>query len=48
MFIGLIAHVNARVGLIQELCTKKQYDFCEVVEHKTKYRLKEKEDDENI
>lgn len=48
MFIGLISHVNAKEELIQELCTKKQYDFCEVVEHKTEYRLKEKEDDENI
>ena len=45
MFIGLIAHINAREGLIQELCTKKQYDFCEVVEHKTEYRLKEQDDE---
>ena len=39
MSVGLIAHINAREGLIQELCTKKQYDFCEV--KKTVYKLKE-------
>lgn len=43
MFIGLISHVNARERLIQELCTKKQYDFCEV--NKTVYKLKEQDNE---
>lgn len=26
--------------MVQELCVKQQYDFCEIVEHKPEYRLK--------
>lgn len=33
-------------NLIQKLCTQQQYDFCEVIEHKPEYRIKElKQDD---
>ena len=33
-------------SLIQKLCTQQQYDFCEVIEQKTEYKLKElKQDD---
>ena len=32
--------------LTQQLCSKQQYDFCEVIEHKPEYKLKElKQDD---
>ena len=31
--------------LIQKLCTKQQYDFCEVVEQKHEYKLKERKND---
>ena len=32
--------------LIQKLCTQQQYDFCEVIEQKPEYKLKElKQDD---
>lgn len=45
IFLGIITDIKAREELIQELCTKKQYDFCEVVEHKTEYRLKEQDNE---
>ena len=33
-------------NLIQKLCTQQQYDFCEAIEQKTEYKLKElKQDD---
>ena len=32
---------NEENNLIQKLCTQQQYDFCEVVEQKTTYKLKE-------
>ena len=33
-------------NLIQKLCTQQQYDFCEVIEQKPEYKLKElKQDD---
>lgn len=28
-------------NLIQKLCTQQQYDFCEVIEQKPEYKLKE-------
>ena len=33
-------------SLIQKLCTKQQYDFCEVIEQKPEYKLKELKQDE--
>lgn len=39
IFLGIITDIKAREGLIQELCTQKQYDFCEV--EKTVYKIKE-------
>ena len=33
-------------NLIQKLCTQKQYDFCEVIEQKPGYKLKELKQDE--
>ena len=33
-------------NLIQKLCSQQQYDFCEVIEQKPEYKLKElKQDD---
>ena len=32
-------------NLIQKLCTRQQYDFCEVIEQKPEYKLKEVEND---
>lgn len=40
------AYSNGEDNLIQKLCTKQQYDFCEVIEQKPEYKLKElKQDD---
>lgn len=37
---------NGENNLIQKLCTQQQYDFCEVIEQKPEYKLKElKQDD---
>ena len=37
---------NGEDNLIQKLCNQKQYDFCEVIEQKPEYKLKElKQDD---
>lgn len=33
-------------SLIQKLCTQQQYDFCEVIEQKPEYKLKELKQDE--
>lgn len=35
------AYSNGEDNLIQKLCIQKQYDFCEVVEQKPEYKLKE-------
>lgn len=43
IFLGIITDIKAREELIQELCTKKQYDFCEV--KKTVYKLKEQDNE---
>jgi len=33
-------------NIVQKLCTQQQYDFCEVIEQKPEYKLKElKQDD---
>lgn len=32
-------------NLIQKLCNQQQYDFCEVIEQKPEYKLKELNDD---
>lgn len=37
---------NGEDNLIQKLCTKQQYDFCEVIENKPEYKLKELKQDE--
>lgn len=45
IFYGL-GYLNGEDNLIQKLCTQNQYDFCEVIEQKTEYKLKElKQDD---
>jgi hypothetical protein len=33
-------------NLIQKLCSQQQYDFCEVIEQKPEYKLKELKQDE--
>lgn len=39
-------YYNGEDNLIQKLCTQQQYDFCEVIEQKPEYTLKElKQDD---
>lgn len=35
-------------NLIQKLCTKQQYDFCEVIEQKPEYKLKELKQIKNV
>lgn len=35
------AYSNGEDNLIQKLCTQQQYDFCEVIEQKPEYKLKE-------
>jgi hypothetical protein len=32
-------------NLIQKLCTRQQYDFCEVIKQKPEYKLKELKQD---
>ena len=45
VFFGL-GYSNGEDNLIQKLCTQQQYDFCEVIEQKPEYKLKElKKDD---
>jgi hypothetical protein len=44
VFFGL-GYSNGEDNLIQKLCTQKQYDFCEVIEQKPEYKLKEKQDE---
>lgn len=36
-----LAYSNGEDNLIQKLCTQQQYDFCEVIEQKPEYKLKE-------
>lgn len=41
-----LGYLNGEDNLIQKLCTQQQYDFCEVIEQKPEYKLKElKQDD---
>lgn len=40
IIIGAFSYVDGKGDIIQDLCTRHQYDFCEVVEHKTEYILK--------
>ena len=40
------AYSNGEDNLIQKLCTQQQYDFCEVIEQKPEYKLKELKQDE--
>lgn len=42
-FIGVYYYEEGQTDMVQELCTKQQYDFCEIVEHKPEYRLKREE-----
>ena len=44
VFFGL-GYSYGEDNLIQKLCTQKQYDFCEVIEQKPEYKLKEKQND---
>lgn len=41
------AYSNGEDNLIQKLCTQQQYDFCEVIEQKPEYKLKELKQDES-
>ena len=46
LLIFELGYVKGENDLIQKLCTKQQYDFCEVIEQKPEYKLKElKQDD---
>lgn len=41
-----LGYSNGEDNLIQQLCNQQQYDFCEVIEQKPEYKLKElKQDD---
>lgn len=40
-----MGYFNGEDNLIQKLCTQQQYDFCEVIEQKTEYKLKEQKDE---
>ena len=44
--IGLVIicftwYCKGQTAIVQELCTRQQYDFCEVVKNETEYKLKE-------
>ena len=41
-----LSYVKSEDDLIQKLCTQQQYDFCEVIEQKPEYKLKELKQDE--
>lgn len=44
--IGLVVGYSmGEDNLIQKLCTRQQYDFCEVIEQKPEYKLKELKQD---
>lgn len=46
---AIILGIGYSIGednLIQKLCTQQQYDFCEVIEQKPEYKLKELKQDE--
>lgn len=47
IFYGF-AYSNGEDNLIQQLCTQQQYDFCEVIEQKPEYKLKELKQDDSI
>ena len=34
-----LGYVKGEYNLIQKLCTKQQYDFCEVIKNKPEYKL---------
>lgn len=36
-----LGYVKYEDDLIQKLCTQQQYDFCEAIEQKPEYKLKE-------
>ena len=40
-----LGYSNGEDNLIQKLCAQQQYDFCEVIEQKPIYILKDKEND---
>ena len=40
LFIGFYYYEKGQTDMVQELCVKQQYNFCEIVEHKPEYRLK--------
>ena len=41
-----LGYVKGEDDLIQKLCTQQQYDFCEAIEQKPEYKLKELKQDE--
>ena len=43
-----LGYSNGEDNLIQKLCTQQQYDFCEVIEQKPEYKLKELKQDGSI
>lgn len=42
-FVGFYYYEEGQSDMVQELCVKQQYDFCEIIEHKPEYRLKREE-----
>ena len=46
LLIFRLGYVKGKDDLIQKLCTKQQYDFCEAIEQKPEYKLKELKKDE--
>lgn len=43
--IGLLGYNIGKDNIVQKLCEKQQYDFCEIKYAKTYYKLKELKDD---
>lgn len=40
---SFIMHEKGKMSLVQDLCTKQQYDFCEVAKQKIEYKLRVQE-----
>ena len=41
VIIGFTWYCKGQTAMVQELCTRHQYDFCEVAEHNIIYKYKE-------
>jgi len=40
VIIGFTWYCKGQTAIVQELCTRQQYDFCEVVKTETEYKLR--------